>query len=261
MSATLAAVALTVWTITRLLAPQCKLHPEVPVATLAGLLHLGVAARTRVLGRTRRRDDGRVHDGARAQQQPPFFQKVRHRIEDGMGQPVLLQQVAEAQNRTLVRHHLVAQLNPPKTPHRLAVVDRIFGLWVRQIEPLLQEVNPQHLLQSQRLATLAGFGVVRLDHPDQPQPRNHRIHLAQEPLAPSHFALPIPRHRCERPLIPHPHTSTPAVYTRTETLVQRFPSGYQIASTERRGVCVRPLKLENLGYAAPLYGNLPSASR
>src|SRR5712671_2587717 len=31
-----------------------QLHPEVPVATLAGLLHLGVAARTRVLGRTRR---------------------------------------------------------------------------------------------------------------------------------------------------------------------------------------------------------------
>ena len=26
---------------------------------------------------------------------------------------------------------------------RLAVVDRIFGLWVRQIEPLLQEINPQ----------------------------------------------------------------------------------------------------------------------
>ena len=36
-----------------------------------------------------------------------------------MGQPVLLQQVAEAQNRTLVRHHLVAQLNPRETPHRL----------------------------------------------------------------------------------------------------------------------------------------------
>src|SRR6202166_1634372 len=35
---------------------------------------------------------------------------------------------------------------------------RVFRLRVRQVEPLLQEVNPQHLLQSQRLATLAGFG-------------------------------------------------------------------------------------------------------
>src|ERR1700687_5493441 len=223
-----------------------QLHPEVPVATLAGLLHLGVAAPPRVLGRPRRRDDGRVHDGARAQQQPPFFQQVRHRIEDGMGQsvllqqvaeaqnrtlvrhhppfykqvrhliedgmgqPVLLQQVAEAQNRTLVRHHLVAQLNPRETPHRLAVVDRIFGLWVRQIEPLLQEINPQHLLQSQRLATLAGFGVVRFDQPDQPRPSNHRIHLGQEPLAPRDFALPIPRQRCKRPLITHLLSSTSA---------------------------------------------------
>src|SRR5712691_5292650 len=125
-------------------------------------------------------------------------------------QPMLLQQVAKAQNRGLVRHHLVAQLDACKATHRLAVVDRVFRLRLRQVEPLLQEVNPQHLLQSQRLATLSGFGVVRLDQPDQPRPRNHPIHLAQEPLAPSHFALPIPRHRCERPLIPHPHTSTPA---------------------------------------------------
>src|SRR5258705_2419838 len=181
---------------TALIRADWQLHPQVPVATLAGLLHLGVAARTRVLGRTRSRDDGRVHDGARAQQQPPCFQQVRHRIEDAMGQPVLLQQVAEAQNRTLVRHHLVAQLNPRETPHRLAVVDRLFGLWVRQIEPLLQEINPQHLLQSQRLATLAGFGVVRFDQPDQPRPWNHRIHLGQQPLAPRDFALPIPRQRC-----------------------------------------------------------------
>src|SRR3984957_16780368 len=187
-----------------------QLHPKVPVAALASLLHLGVASRTGVLGRTRRRNDGRVHDSSRALQQPPFFQQVRHRIEDGVSQRVALQQVAEAQNRTLVRHHLVAQLNPCKPAHRFAVIDCVFGLWVRQVEPLLQEVNPQHLLQSQRLAALSGFRVVRFDQPDQPRPWNHRIHLGQKPLAPGPFALPIPRQRCERPLITHLLSSTPA---------------------------------------------------
>src|SRR5438445_7348407 len=159
MSATLAAVALTVWTIPRLSAPMCSFIPKCQLRplrvcfisgsrlALAFLVELGAAMMV----------------ASTMKQQPPCFQQVRHRIEDAMGQPVLLQQVAEAQNRTLVRHHLVAQLNPRETPHRLAVVDRIFGLWVRQIEPLLQEINPQHLLQSQRLATLAGSGVVRFD--------------------------------------------------------------------------------------------------
>src|SRR5271167_80195 len=59
---------------TALIRSDVQLHPEIPVLALAGLLHLGVASRTRVLGRTRRRDDGRVHDSARAQQQPALFQ-------------------------------------------------------------------------------------------------------------------------------------------------------------------------------------------
>jgi hypothetical protein len=69
-------------------------------------------------------------------------------------------------------------------------------------------VNPQHLLQSQWLATLSGFRVVRLDQADQPRPLNDRIHLGQEPLATGHFVPPIPRYRSERLLIPHPRTST-----------------------------------------------------
>src|SRR5208283_3120462 len=50
-----------------LIRSDVQLHSEVPVFTLAGLLHLGVTASTDVFGRTRRRDDGRVHDGSRTQ--------------------------------------------------------------------------------------------------------------------------------------------------------------------------------------------------
>src|SRR5580692_6755931 len=124
MSATLAAVARAVWTTPRLSAPMCSFIPKCQLRPLRVCFISG----SRVA--------------------------VAFLVELGAAM------VAEVQNRTLVRHHLVAQLNPRETPHRLAVVDRIFGLWVRQIEPLLQEVSPQFLLQSQRLATLAGFGVV-----------------------------------------------------------------------------------------------------
>src|ERR1700740_2416898 len=67
---------------TALIRSDVQLHSEVPILALAGLLHLRVTSRTRVLGRTRRRDDGCVHDGTRAQQQPPFFEQASDRIED-----------------------------------------------------------------------------------------------------------------------------------------------------------------------------------
>jgi hypothetical protein len=93
---------------TALVRSDVQLHPKVPVAAFASLFHLGVTGRTGVFGRTRRRDDGRVHDGPRAQQQPPFFKQVADRIEDRLGQPMLLQQMAKVQYRGLVRHHLVS---------------------------------------------------------------------------------------------------------------------------------------------------------
>src|SRR5712672_34451 len=88
------------------------------------------------------------------------------------------------------------------TPHRLAVVDRVFGLRVRQVEQLLQEVSPQHLLQSQvagglvrlwgRAARSAGpAAATESPHPSRPGTARAGS------LCPSH-----PCHRCERPLIP-----------------------------------------------------------
>jgi hypothetical protein len=91
------------------------------------------------------------------------------------------------------------------------------------------------------LATLASFGLVRLDQPDQPRPRNHRLHLGQEPLTPGDFALPIPFHRCERPRIPHPHTFAPAdptngLYQNRNTCAERFPSGRTFICRNRETV-------------------------
>jgi len=128
-----------------------------------GLLHLGVAGASGVLGRTGRGNDGCVHDGARAQQQPARSEQAADLIEDGTGKTVLLEQVAKALNGALIRHRVVTQLHPCKPPHRLAVVDRVFGLRIREIEPLLREIDAQHLLRSQRLTTVSRFRIVGCD--------------------------------------------------------------------------------------------------
>jgi len=78
------------------------------------------------------------------------------------------QQVAEAQNRTLVRHHLSPSSTRAK--RRIDSCRRShLGLWVRQIEPLLQEINPQHLLQSSgwrlgRLWVVRSISLTSRDH-------------------------------------------------------------------------------------------------
>jgi hypothetical protein len=83
---------------TALIGADVQLHPEVPVRALARLVHLGVARRTGVFGRTRRRDDSRIDDGPRAQQRAARFEQAANRVEDCAGKAVLLQQMAKAQS-------------------------------------------------------------------------------------------------------------------------------------------------------------------
>ena len=72
-----------------------RLHPEVPLFTLLGLVHLGIALALGVLGRTGRGNDGRVHDGARRQPQPALEQDAADFLEYLRAELVLLQQMAK----------------------------------------------------------------------------------------------------------------------------------------------------------------------
>jgi hypothetical protein len=121
--------------------------------------------------------------------------------------------MAEARDRRLVGDHVLAQLHPGEAPHRLAVVDRILRLRVREVEPLLEEADPQHPLEIVRLAAHSRVRVVvRHDQGQNPPPRDHGIHLRQEPLPPSHLALLAPRLRRKRPLLAHRiHPPAPAL--------------------------------------------------
>ena len=101
---------------------------------------------------------------------------------------------------------------PTKPAHRLQIVDRLFHRRVRQVEPLLQKIEPQHPLDPDRRTAIAGLGIVGLDHartapttappaPSRPKtpPAGSSAHSAQTPPSPSsaasspHLCAPIPQ--------------------------------------------------------------------
>ena len=89
----------------------------------------------------------------------------------------------------------------PRTPHRLAHVDRIFRGRVREVEPLLQKVEPEHLLQPNRQPPFPRPPLMRLNQPDQADPGNHRVQLGRESLPARDLPLCVPRQSCECPLL------------------------------------------------------------
>ena len=159
--------------------PDMRLHPEVPLIALPGLVHLGVAGLLLVLGRGRRRDDGRIDNGALTHQQPALFQKRPHFVEQHLGQCVPLQPMTKMQHRRRVRHPVHRQIDPGKAAQCLAVVQRILQRLVRQPVPLLHEVEPQHPLQPGRRPPALALRIERPQARHQPRPRHHKLHLGQ----------------------------------------------------------------------------------
>ena len=133
----------------------------------------------------------------------PFgLQMQVHRPQNLFSQVVLFQQVPELAHRGLVRHRLRSQINPHKLAQRRRVVQRLFHRRVRQIEPLLQKINPQHLLQFFRPPPVARLRIVRLDQRAQLRPWHHLLHLFQKHRPPRLLRVPLEsRHHRQCPLL------------------------------------------------------------
>jgi hypothetical protein len=199
------------------LCPHVHLHPEMPGVALLGLAHLGVAGLFGILSGGRGLDDGRVHDRAPAQHQPALSEQRSDLGEHRLGQPVLLEQVPEVQNRGLIGCPVVGQIQPRERAHRGRVVERLFHRRIRQVEPLLHEVDPQHPLQGHHRPAALTLRVVRLHQRAQLRPRHHPLHFDQELLAPCRLLLVRKGQRCKRHLL---HSNPPFV-TRCFNLAAR----------------------------------------
>ena len=159
-----------------------RLHAEVPLLALRRLVHLRIPLSILVLGRAGGTDDRRVDDGALGDLDASPTQVVVHRRQQHLAELVLLQQVPELADRRLVRRAFHAQIDADEAAHRDGVVQRFLDCRVRQVEPQLQEVDPQHPLQRNRRTTavLADLRIRRLHRRRQLRPWNDLVHVRQE---------------------------------------------------------------------------------
>src|SRR4051812_34685520 len=70
------------------------------------------------------------------------FDSAMHLFEYPRPQIVGFEKVAEAAHRGLVGCRLATQINADKRSHRRRIIKRFFRCRVRQIEPVLQEIDP-----------------------------------------------------------------------------------------------------------------------
>ena len=158
-----------------------RLHAEVPLLAFAGLAHVRIALLVLVLGRTRRVDDRGVHDRAGADLEALRMKIALHVLERRLTEGVAHQQMTELADRRFVRRQFGAQVDAGEAAYRRQVVQRRFSCRVREIEPPLQKVDPQHSFQRyRRTSTVAdALEVMRFDHFAQRGPGYHLIHLLQ----------------------------------------------------------------------------------
>ena len=129
--------------------------------------------------------------------------------------------MAELQQRRRVRHRVVVQVNPGKVAQRMAVIQRVLQRLVGQPIPLLQKVDPQHPLQTDRWPAALTLRIKRLQPRHQPRPRHHLLHLGQKLVAPRLLFLAGVRRLRKAPLPlpsspprpPGPADSTPTQAT------------------------------------------------
>src|SRR5262249_61278973 len=102
--------------------PEMRLHPEIPLVALFGLVHLRIARLVGILGRRRRIDDGCIDDRAGGYLYSLGHQVPLYLLEQLPAEIVRLEQVAEAAHRGLVGNRLAAEIDPDKAAHRRRIV-------------------------------------------------------------------------------------------------------------------------------------------
>jgi hypothetical protein len=90
--------------------------------------------------------------------------------------------MTEPENGALVGQVVFAHVQPGEFTKHRRVVKRLFHRRVRQVAPMLKEVDAQHCLNGKRWAPVfgTGCGCVRRNQRHRFNPRHHQIHLVEE---------------------------------------------------------------------------------
>ena len=158
-------------------------HSIIPVAAFLGRSHFGIEPPRLVLRRRRGRKNGRIDNRPLRNRNAPALQVLIDLFEERRANALFFDHVTELADRRFVRRRFGHEIETHKADHRAAVVEHLFHRRIRQIEPLLQKINPKHPLQTDRRTTVARHRIIRSDHRDQLLPRYNGLHLLQKPLA------------------------------------------------------------------------------
>jgi hypothetical protein len=127
--------------------------------------------------------------------------------DGGSGTPWSPRTPARGQEPALAK----AGVDADKTAHRQQIVKPLLHRRVRQIEPLLQEIEAQHRLDPNWRAAIARLRIERRDQRAQRRPRHNRLHPAKKRCSPRRLGVALKSYcRSVNGFIPRPmQQSTP----------------------------------------------------
>ncbi len=166
-------------------AGACTIRSQASQLSFGRLVHLRVALAARVLGRRRRMDDGRIDNRAGRDLDPLGLQMEVHRIQHHAAQIMLFEQVPEPADSHLIRRRRSPKVHPNEPLQHRRFIQSFLHARVRQVEPLLHEIRPQHDLQPHRTPPVTSLRIVRLHQQAQRRPGNDPLHLVQKQLPPA----------------------------------------------------------------------------
>src|SRR5450755_2600251 len=134
--------------------------------------------------------------------------------------------MTEAQHRRLVRRRGDAEIDANEPAYHRRLVQQLFHSRIRQVEPLLYEVGPQHDRQTHGLPPIACLRIMWTHQPFKPRPWNNLLHLVHKQLT-TRLTSVLLEHTLARqtPLLHRSHLTTMRLSNQAEDaeLVQSLP--------------------------------------
>ncbi len=106
------------------------------------------------------------------------------RLKDARRQLMFFEQAAKLQQGRCIWGAFTSEIHTHKATNRLAVVERIFNRLIGKPKALLSDVHTQHLLKTDRRASLAfPFGIERFKLNQREHPRRYRLDLSEKTIS------------------------------------------------------------------------------
>src|SRR5574344_664594 len=158
-------------------------HAESPFVTLFDLMHLGITCFFFIFGGRRGIANGSIHNCSAAHHISPLFYYIIYGAEQLLSYTALLHHMTKLKERRCVRNLFIHEIDSHKFAESITVVDCVFHALIRQIEPDLQQIHPQHSRNSAGRASAFAVRIMRLYIFRPFLPRYDAVHSIKKFLA------------------------------------------------------------------------------